>query len=413
MPGPAPPPVYRLVDQTYAGSLLPISQHHPGLLWLMRQPVTEQMKECVISKTREVVDLDCEVIRPWQKLLPSHSALPSPPVTPTKPGFDLDKSTGSSGLLSLEDFLHKIVEQSRVHVSTLLCTLIYLDRIQPRIPPVSGDSSTPSRMPDARHRVLLATLICAAKYLNDSSPKNKHWAVYSSLFRCDEINLMEHQMLCLLNWDLHFTEEDCIRTFSMFFQSSVDHPPTPPYEDAHRPVVNSQLTVPVNRRASRPARIEINAGPTHLHPSYSCSSMAGGAPISPPPSASRSSFGEAPKEDGEEDELISRTNPRYATYGYPSSRPSQDSRSIYVPPPRYAAQAGSRLRHEEAPSSPEDAQENQLSSTTSWPALSVRANGFLERVWGGSQTGRANVKNSRSIGGIFRTSQVGSSASRI
>jgi hypothetical protein len=44
-----------------------------------------------------------------------------------------------------------------------------------------------------------------------------------------------------------------------------------------------------------------------------------------------------------------------------------------------------------------------MNSLASWPALSSRANGLLERVWGGSiQNGRGSVKPSRSVGGIFR-----------
>lgn len=48
------------------------------------------------------------------------------------------------------------------------------------------------------HRVFLATLIVAAKYLNDQSPKNKHWSAHSQIFSVGEVNLMEKQLLSLL-----------------------------------------------------------------------------------------------------------------------------------------------------------------------------------------------------------------------
>ncbi|RMY99254.1 hypothetical protein D0864_04109, partial [Hortaea werneckii] len=61
----------------------------------------------------------------------------------------------------------------------------------------------------------LAALILAAKNLNDSSPKNKHWASYTTVrgyehfsFSVTEVNLMEKQLLGLLDWDLRVTEED-------------------------------------------------------------------------------------------------------------------------------------------------------------------------------------------------------------
>jgi hypothetical protein len=65
------------------------------------------------------------------------------------------------------------------------------------------------------HRIFLAALILAAKNLNDSSPKNKHWARYTAVrgyegfgFSITEVNLMEKQLLFLLDWDLRINPED-------------------------------------------------------------------------------------------------------------------------------------------------------------------------------------------------------------
>jgi len=70
-------------------------------------------------------------------------------------------------------------------------------------------------MPCTTHRIFLASLILAAKNLNDSSPKNKHWARYSAVrgfenfgFSITEVNLMEKQLLFLLDWDLRINPDD-------------------------------------------------------------------------------------------------------------------------------------------------------------------------------------------------------------
>ncbi|KAI0112571.1 hypothetical protein GGR51DRAFT_46222 [Nemania sp. FL0031] len=136
------------------------------------------------------------------------------PRTPSPKAIRCD----DSGLPTLEEFITQLVVSSNVQVPTLMSTLVYLTRLKSRLQPMAKGLRCTT------HRIFLAALILSAKYLNDSSPKNKHWANYSHI-HCDgysfgfsrtEVNLMEKQLLFLLDWDLRITEEDLYRELDVF-----------------------------------------------------------------------------------------------------------------------------------------------------------------------------------------------------
>ena len=119
-------------------------------------------------------------------------------------------------LPTVEQFIWQLIRSSKVKAETLLPTLVYLDRFKSRLEPMSRG------VPCAPHRIFLACLILAAKYFNDSSPKNKRWARYTTFngfgFCTSEVNLMEMQLLYLLDSDLGIKEAD-LKSWSDYFST--------------------------------------------------------------------------------------------------------------------------------------------------------------------------------------------------
>lgn len=162
-----------------------------ALSLLMTSPVTQDMLSHIVNVTLKVIQ--CKK---------SKAVYPSPPSSPNQK---------SKPLPSLMTFISRLVRYTNVYTGTLLTSLVYLERLRAKLP------KNAEGLPCTLHRIFLACLILSSKFHNDSSPKNYHWAKYTEgLFKVEDVNLMERQLLSLMDWDLSVSNEDLIHSLRRF-----------------------------------------------------------------------------------------------------------------------------------------------------------------------------------------------------
>ncbi|CAK7270322.1 PHO85 cyclin-1 [Sporothrix epigloea] len=180
-------------------------------------PVNRDMIRFLADAANNVIQCDPNMMPPTASEVQRRS-LPTPPGSPSHSPAPRAVRSEDGSLPTLEEFISQLVVSSNVQVPTLMSTLVYLHRLKARLQPMAKGLRCTT------HRIFLAALILSAKYLNDSSPKNKHWANYSVIttdvynfgFSRTEVNLMEKQLLFLLNWDLRIAEEDLYHELDTF-----------------------------------------------------------------------------------------------------------------------------------------------------------------------------------------------------
>ncbi|GMM29101.1 Pcl1 protein [Martiniozyma asiatica (nom. inval.)] len=165
----------------------------------LNSPVTQDMIHHLVSVTLQV--LPCASSKTVTQEYPSPTNSPNKSFTKVQP------------LPSLMTFITKLVRYTNVYTGTLMATILYLNRLKSRLP------KDAKGLPCTRHRIFLACLIISSKNFNDSSPKNRHWSKYTDgLFRKEDVNLMEKQLLMLLDWDVSTTEIELRQVWSRWLE---------------------------------------------------------------------------------------------------------------------------------------------------------------------------------------------------
>lgn len=228
-----------------------------------------------------------------------------------------------------------------------------------------------------RHRVFLAALICVAKYLNDSSPKNKHWQRYAFHFALPEVNLMEKQLLFLLDYNLDLQESELISALSVFMAPRTRQQPAP-----CAPVV-SVLPTPV--KVEQP----ICAQPQKSVP------VSTGLPTPPVTPSSRSERLSTPGS-------VSQVTPSLldAELHSPARTGSSSSRSsLYVTPNKRSSRSSLRVPNSVSPPSLQRrGSASSLSSEESTEDVLPNCSANEDLLWRARQTARGRNAVSSRVG---------------
>ncbi|TRM64633.1 hypothetical protein BD626DRAFT_255789 [Schizophyllum amplum] len=162
-------------------SLVDPALHHPAIADVLDVPVNRAVIDYIVDVTVDTVDY----------------ALGRPNMSTRG-----RSSRGDPKRAKFTELVAQVIARSEVPITVVLVLLAYIDRCKPHLR-VASDAYV-------HERIFLGALIVAAKYLNDSSPKNSHWARYTGEFSKADIGLIEREFLGVLDFTLGITEDNLL-----------------------------------------------------------------------------------------------------------------------------------------------------------------------------------------------------------
>ena len=100
--------------------------------------------------------------------------------------------------ISIYDFLERLVKYSKIEKSTLILILIYIDKF--------CDMNNVNLTFYNIHKLILSSLVIAAKYNEDKYLSNEFYAKIGGITK-KEIDILEYQFLTLINFSLYINDE--------------------------------------------------------------------------------------------------------------------------------------------------------------------------------------------------------------
>ncbi|KAJ1657938.1 hypothetical protein IWQ61_002738 [Dispira simplex] len=237
------------------------------------------------------------------------------------PQTDKQSTTGkgqsNNNLPSLSSFIRSVVHRTQTPVTAIITALIYLCRLKQRHPSCKGS-------PGAGHRLILAALITATKYLYDDAYHNRSWVTVSQgLFTLGEVNQMEMEFLVFLNFRLSVTRDQWCEFVAIIDEKLQSHWQRTglwhTYQDMGFSLMAEVIDNPIVRRGEK---VDQATAPTM------------GTTSIPPPGLSQ----EAPKKGNG----AVHPNPRVGGHLYPTEAPRVASGKLTIsthgiPPPVVAS----------------------------------------------------------------------------